>query len=46
MTPREDTLHNLANAMSAITRRAVAAYTPIVDAIVREMWDSEPEVQP
>jgi hypothetical protein len=34
MTPREDILHDLVNAMSATTRQAVAEYAPLVDAIV------------
>ena len=45
MTPREGTLHDLVNAMSAITRQAVAAYAPIVDAIVRERCQDAQHIQ-
>lgn len=36
MIPRDDVLHELASALCALTRQAVALYAPIVEDIVRE----------
>ena len=36
LSPLEETIGDLVNSMSAITRRAVAEYAPLVDSIVRE----------
>jgi hypothetical protein len=36
MTPLEDTLGELVNALSTLARRAVTEYTPLVESIVHE----------
>ena len=45
MIPRDDVLHELASAICALTRQAVAAYAPIVEDIVRERCQDAEHIQ-
>lgn len=45
MIPRDDVLHELVSAMCALTRQAVAIYTPVVEDIVRDRCQDAMHIQ-